>query len=272
MIKTSFQTKYLTVTKTLSTILLVAVFSFFSQSLIGQKEIPKPPYPPQLVNDYAGLLSPGEINALERKLVKYNDSTSTQIAVVIENTLEGDDIVNYCQRLAETWGIGQADEDNGILIYVAFQDRKIRLHTGYGTEGFLPDIMASRIIDRVIVPAFRKGKYYDGLNETTDVIKDLAEGEYTADEMIGGNEPFPAEAVIFMVIFIVILIIIINNSDSGGGYHRGGKYERDRGGGWVIIGGPGGGGWNSGGGGLGGGGFGGFGGGGFGGGGASGGW
>ena len=244
----------------------------FSFVALAQKEVPKPPYPKQLVNDYVGLLSPGEINRLERKLVAYNDSTSTQIAIVIENSLEGDDLVNYCQRLAESWGIGQADNDNGLLIYVAFQDRKIRMHTGYGMEGFLPDIMAKRIIENVIVPAFRKGKYYDGFNQTTDIVSDLANGEYDAGDLERDNGEFPAEAVIFMVIFIIILIIVINNSDSGGGYHRGGRYERDRGGGWVIIGPGGGGGWNSGGGGLGGGGFGGFGGGGFGGGGASGGW
>ena len=250
--------------------LLLGALILMSGFLLSQKEIPKKPYPPQLVNDYVGLLSQTEINSLERKLVAYYDSTSTQIAVVIENTLDGDDIVGYCQRLAEGWGIGQEGKDNGVLIYVAFADRKLRIHTGYGVEGFLTDIMSNRIIDQVLVPAFRKGKYYDGFDKSTNIISDLADGEYTADNM-GGGDGVPAEVILFIIIFIVILIIIINNADSGGGYHRGGKYERDRGGGWVIIG-PGGGGWNSGGGGFGGGGFGGFGGGGFGGGGASGGW
>ncbi len=251
--------------------LLLGALILMSGFLLSQKEIPKKPYPPQLVNDYVGLLSQSEATKLERKLVAYNDSTSTQIAVVIENTLEGDDIVGYCQRLAEGWGIGQEGKDNGVLIYVAFADRKLRIHTGYGVEGFLTDIMSNRIIDQVLVPAFRKGKYYDGFDKSTNIISDLADGEYTADDMAGGGDGIPAEVILFIIIFIVILIIIINNADSGGGYHRGGKYERDRGGGWVIIG-PGGGGWNSGGGGFGGGGFGGFGGGGFGGGGASGGW
>lgn len=250
--------------------LLLGALILMSGFLLSQKEIPKKPYPPQLVNDYVGLLSQTEINSLERKLVAYNDSTSTQIAVIIENSLEGDDVVDYCQRLAEGWGIGQEGKDNGVLIYVAFADRKLRIHTGYGVEGFLTDIMSNRIIDQVLVPAFRKGKYYDGFDKSTNIISDLADGEYTADDM-GGGDGIPAEVILFIIIFIVILIIIINNADSGGGYHRGGKYERDRGGGWVIIG-PGGGGWNSGGGGFGGGGFGGFGGGGFGGGGASGGW
>lgn len=248
---------------------------FVSSFLLAQKAVPKQMNPPRLVSDFAGLLERNEVNGLERKLVKYNDSTSTQIAIVIENSLEGDEIISYCQRLAEGWGIGQAGKDNGILIYVAFQDRKIRIHTGYGTEGFLPDAMANRIIEGVIVPAFRKGKYYDGITRSVDIIKDLATGEYTADEVMSGGEGIPIEAIFFIIIFIIVLIVIIKNSDSGGGYNRGGRYERDRGGGWIIIG-PGGGGWNGGGsiggGGFGGGGFGGFGGGGFGGGGASGGW
>ena len=173
------------VTKVFHTLLVVGVILLFGQSLIGQKQIPPPPNPPKLVNDYAGLLSRAQLNTLERKLVSYNDSTSTQMAIVIETSLEGDDIVDYCQRIGESWGIGQDGKDNGILIYVASQDRKIRIHTGYGVEGFLPDAMANRIIDRIIVPAFRKGKYYNGLNETADVIKKLAGGEYTADKVMG---------------------------------------------------------------------------------------
>lgn len=252
-------------------LILICGLVFSSSFLLSQKETPPASNPPRLVNDFVGLLDKREANALERKLVAYNDSTSTQMAVVIENTLEGDDIVNYCQRLSEDWGIGQAGKDNGILIYVALQDRKLRIHTGYGVEGFLPDIMANRIIEGVLVPAFRKGRYYEGFDKSTTIISDLAKGEYTADEIMSQGDGIPPEAIFFIIIFIIVLIIIIKNSDSGGGYHRGGRYERDRGGGWVIIG-PGGGGWNGGGGGLGGGGFGGFGGGGFGGGGASGGW
>ena len=253
-------------------ILSVVSFLLASVLLLAQKPIPEQFNPPRLVSDYIGLLDKGEAAALEKKLLAYNDSTSTQIAIVIENSLDGEDIVGYCQRLSEGWGIGQADKDNGILIYVAFQDRKLRIHTGYGVEGFLPDIMANRIIEGVIVPAFRKGDYYGGFNRTADIIFDLATGKYTADDL-ESSDGFPMEALIFIIIFIIVLIIIIKNADSGGGYHRGGRYERDRGG-WVIIG-PGSGGWNGGGGGGwsgGGGGFGGFGGGGFGGGGASGGW
>ena len=238
--------------------------------LAFSKEPPPAPNPPRLVNDYVGVLSSSQIDALERKLVAYDDSSSTQIAIVIENSIEGDDIFEYSFRLAEKWGIGRQGKNNGVLIFIALQDRKLRIQTGYGAEGFLPDVMARRIIDQVIAPNFRNQDYYNGLNNATDIIMKLGSGEYTNDDVY--RDDFPWEVLIFLIIFIIIIIII--SKGGGGGYHRGGRYDSG-GGGWIIIG-PGsgrGGGWSGGGGGgFGGGGFGGFGGGGFGGGGAGGGW
>ncbi|MEZ4934766.1 MAG: TPM domain-containing protein [Saprospiraceae bacterium] len=236
--------------------------------LAFSKEPPPAPNPPQLVNDFSGILSSSQVAALERKLVAYDDSTSTQIAIVIENSIEGDDMFEYSFRLAEKWGIGRQGKNNGVLVYIAFKDRKLRIQTGYGAEGFLPDAMARRIIDQVIAPSFRKQDYYNGLNEATDIIMKLGSGEYQNDDVY--RDDFPFEVLIFIIIFIIIVIII--SKGGGGGYYGGGRYNSDRGG-WIIIG-PGGGGrghWD-GGGGFGGGGFGGFGGGGFGGGGAGGGW
>ncbi len=243
-------------------LLLLLPFQVFS------KEPPPAPNPPRLVNDFVGLLSSNQVAAMERKLVAYDDSTSTQIAVVIENSVEGGDMFEYSHRLAEKWGIGRQGKNNGVLLYIAFQDRKLRIQTGYGAEGFLPDAMARRIIDQVIAPSFRSQDYYGGLNKATDIIMKLGSGEYTNDQVY--RDDFPWEVLLFIIIFIVIVIII--SKGGGGGYYRGGRYDSG-GGGWIIIG-PGGGGRGSwdGGGGFGGGGFGGFGGGGFGGGGAGGGW
>ncbi|MAT55964.1 MAG: methanol dehydrogenase [Saprospirales bacterium] len=270
----------------LSKYLLLPAFLLMAAVALA-KEPPDPPQPPRLVNDYTNILSQNEVNALERKLVAYDDSTSTQIAIVIEPSLEGDDIFDYSFRLAEKWGIGRAGKDNGILIYIALQDRKLYIQTGYGAEGFLPDAMAKRIIDQVIVPNFRQQRYYEGLNRATDIIMKLGSGEYTNDDLAEGDD-FPIAALVVVILFILI-IIAISAAAGGGGYYKGGRY--DSGGGWMIFG-PGGwddddddddrprkrrrrgggwGGWDSGGG-FGGGGFGGFGGGGFGGGGAGGSW
>lgn len=252
--------------------LLFAVLCLFFTLNIEAKDIP--PKSNTLVTDYVRILSPADRAALERKLVAYDDSTSTQIAVVIDRSLEGEEIFDYSFRLAEAWGIGQKEKDNGILIYIAIEDRKLYIHTGYGAEGFLPDAMANRIIERVIKPAFRQEQYYQGLDKATDIIMQLGTGEYYNDDM-GSESSFPPLAIIIILIVIVIIISsLFNDKGDGGGYYRGGRYDsgRGRGGGWIYI--PGGGGWTSGGGGGlgGGGGFGGFGGGGFGGGGAGGSW
>ena len=234
------------------------------------KEVPPPPDPPRLVNDFTGLLSSGEVAALERKLVAYDDSTSTQVAIVIENSIEGDDMFDYTFRLAQSWGIGRQGKNNGILIFIAMGDRKVHIQTGYGAEGFLPDALAKRIIDQVIVPNFRQQSYYQGLDRATDIIIKLGSGEYTNEDLGEGEIPFVV-ILVFIILFIVIIILISKGGGGGGGYHRGGRY--DGGGGWIIFGPGSGGGWSGGGGGgFGGGDFGGFGGGGFGGGGAGGSW
>lgn len=246
-------------------------------SALEAKEPPRRPVPPRLVNDFAGMLSAAEAAALEAKLVAYNDSTSTQIAIVIEPTIEGEDIFDYSLRLASAWGVGQKGKDNGILLFIAAQDRQLYIQTGYGAEGFLPDALAKRIIENVIKPAFRQGQYYAGLNEAVTVIMKLGAGEYSAEQVGGKSTGMPWGTIIFFIFLFIIMSSIFNKTnrrnddDEDGGYGRGGRYDMNPrpGGGWVIF--PGGGGGGSGWGG-GGGGFGGFGGGGFGGGGAGGSW
>lgn len=240
---------------------------FFAEA----KQVPPPPNPPRLVNDFVGILSASEVQALEQKLTAYDDSTSTQIAIVIEQTLDGDDIFDYSIRLAREWKIGREGKDNGVLIYVAIGDRKLWIQTGYGAEGFLPDSRAKRIIENIITPNFRQQNYYRGLDEATSTIIQLGNGEYVNEDAgKEGSLPFPV-ILIFLILFIVI-IVIIGKGGGGGGYQRSGRYDSG-GGGWIIFGpGGGGGGGGSGWGGGGGGGFGGFGGGDFGGGGAGGSW
>lgn len=249
-----------------------------------------------LVNDYANLLSREEVVSLGKKLSDYAKQSSTQIVVVIEPSLEGEDAFDYSNRLARAWGIGGKENDNGILIYVARDDRKVRIQTGYGAEGFLPDALSKRIIDQIIVPAFKQGQYYQGLDQATSAIMKLGAGEYTNEQPSGNNGGAGAALgfVFLVVIFLLVFMYLVSrrnqnnrrnnkDDDDDGGYYRGGKYDMDdrhRGGGWIFLPGPGwgGGGGNSqrnsddGWGGFGGGDFGGFGGGDFGGGGAGGDW
>ena len=242
------------------------------------QNIPPRPNPPRLVNDLAGLMQGGEADQLERKLVAYNDSSSSQIAVVTVPNLDGDDIADYAQKLYESWGIGRKGKNNGILILVAQQEHTARIQTGYGLEGAVPDALAKRIISNTLVPAFRQNQYYAGLDRATDQLIALAKGEYQADpadarpqgRRDGSGSGFP-----FWIIIMVMVIIFTMLRNRGGG-GRGGRGNRGFGGGFIppiIFGGGGFGGGGGGGfGGGGGGGFGGFGGGSSGGGGASGSW
>lgn len=245
---------------------------------VQAQQVPAPPSPPRLVNDLAQVLQPQEAAALEQKLVSYNDSTTSQIAVVTVPTLGGSEIADYAQKLYESWGIGSKNNNNGILVLVAIQERQARIQTGYGLEGAVPDALAKRIISNTLVPAFRQNQYYAGLDRATDQLIALAKGEYKADpaqtqRTRGRRDRTGSGAGFWIIIGVLVLVFLLRSRGGGGG--RGGRgglgggfmppiIFGDFSGGRGVFGGGGGGG--------GGGGFGGFGGGSSGGGGASGSW
>lgn len=226
-----------------------------------------PERPNRLVNDYTQTLSAGEVDALEQKLVAFDDSTSTQVAVVLIKDLEGYEVADYTQRLAEKWGIGGEKKNNGIIVLVSIGDRKVSIQTGYGMEGALPDAIARRIIETSIKPNFKSGNYYRGLDEATNNIIAYTKGEYKNDTP--NKVKSSAYSVIFIMFFVFLFIIIISRINGGKGHVIGGGASSALP--WLLMGGGFGGGGHSDSGG-GGGGFGGFGGGSFGGGGASGDW
>ena len=236
-----------------------------------------PPKPNTLVTDFTNTLSDAEQQQLEHKLVAFDDSTSTQIAVVIMKSVGSYDINDYAQRLGRAWGIGQKGKNNGVVLLVALGDRKVSIQTGYGVEAVLPDIVTHEIIQSDIRPNFKAGNYYAGLDAGTNDIIKYVKGEYKSPKKQQQVKNVGGSAAILVIIIVVILIIIFRNR--GGGGHiidsRGGASPF-----WWFLGGAmlgrGSGGWGgfSGGdsGGDSGGGFGGFGGGDFGGGGSSGSW
>ncbi|THU34273.1 TPM domain-containing protein [Niastella caeni] len=258
-------------------LLFVPVLLFVS-FITSAQNIPARPNPPKLVNDFAGVLSPGDEQQLESLLTAYDDSTSNQIAIVLVNTLNDYPIEEYALKILRDWGVGNKKTNNGIVILAAIEDRKIRIEVGYGLEGAIPDITANHIIQNDIVPNFRSGDYFEGLSKAAGSIIKAAAGEYKAPagyrKKKGGGSAIPFGAIVF----IIILIALFGGRNRGGG----GGFMSRRGSGWIgpfILGnmigrGSSGGDWGGGGGGWsgGGGGFGGFGGGSGGGGGASGSW
>jgi uncharacterized protein len=202
--------------------LSVILFLFFIGNITAQGDFPAVPSPPRLVNDFTNTLSSSEVASLESKLVAYNDSTSTQVTIVMIRSIGPYDINDYTFQLGEKWGIGQAKLDNGVLILAAMDDRKVFIATGYGMEGVLPDILAKRIVDQLIVPNFKMGAYYAGLDKATDMIFKLASGEYEAEKMTSTGEH--GGAILFLLFFIfifVILPLIKNKKDNDN--HMGGK-------------------------------------------------
>ncbi len=201
-------------------VLLSAVL--LSLPLVAQ-DFPEKPVPPRLVNDFAGFLKNSEINSLEQKLVTFSDSTSTQIAIVIVKDLKGYDKADYAQQLAEKWGIGQKGLNNGVLILVkpkTFDSKgEVFIAQGYGLEGVIPDITCGEIVDNDILPAFRQGDYYVGLDKATTTLMSFARGEYTADHYGKKIKKDVGQAAPF-AIFIIILIIAMIFRNSGKSNHK----------------------------------------------------
>lgn len=252
--------------------LFVILYSLFPISVSAQDfHLPEQANPPHLVNDFANMLSPDEVSALEQKLLAYSDSTSTQIAIVTINSLEGGDIAQYSTELHHKWGIGQKGKDNGVLILIAKQEHKVFISTGRGVEANLPDIIALRIVEHTIRPQFKAGRYYAGINAATDEIIARLSGQFVNDKPDTDNpEVSPesrAKVIAFIIFFIILVIIAIIRRGGGGGQTLGGSSGL-----WFLTGLLGGMGSSGGDGGGGGGGFGGFGGGDSGGGGAGGSW
>jgi len=230
-----------------------------------------PATPKQLVTDYTNTLSAAEVNALEQKLLAFEDTTSTQIAVVLMNSTGDYDIADYGDRLAQQWAIGDAKYNNGILLLAAIGDRAVTIRTGYGIEGAVPDVIAYRIIENEIKPSFRNGNYFEGLDKATSALIAHTKGEYKANPKQQAKGKGGGVGSLVVIIIVIVVIVLVSK---GGGNNKGGKVVGGRGSSdlfWWILMNAGGSGRDSG-----GGGFGGFGGGssggGFGGGGASGRW
>lgn len=237
------------------------------------KGIPDQQSPPRLVNNFStqfpDFLSPSEEEALENKLVAFNNETSNQITIVIIDDLQGWRAIDFATELGEKWAVGTAEHDNGVVILVkptgGEGQRDIAIAVG---EGLQPKINATRNVhvkDDIIVPLFQEGKFYQALDEGTNALMAMAKDAY--DDKAAAKKPYriPWKLIMFLLFALIILIRIVKKGGGGGGYTmgRGGFYGG--GGGWSR---GGGGSWGGGG----GGGFGGFGGGSFGGGGVSGKW
>lgn len=254
---------------------IFSVFLVFGLFIKAQL-VPEKPAVLYPVYDKANLLSESEKDALNQKLIKFSDSTSTEIEVIILPTTNGEDVNYLATMYGEKWGIGQKGVDNGVVFLIATEDHTMSIQQGRAVEQYLTASVAGQILDYLVTPSFKKGEWYNGIDQGTSAIMEAVQGKFKPivkkQNKDGG---ISIGSLVLIVIVIIILLSIINKNNGGNNddddYTLSRKGSRRYGGGFFPFPGSfGGGGF---GGGSSGGGFGGFGGGGsFGGGGASGGW
>lgn len=256
------------------TFILVCCYGFLS----AQYTIPEKPAVLYPVYDEANLLTQQEKDKLNNKLIKFADSTSTEIAIIIIPSTKGEDVNYLATMFGEKWGIGQKEVDNGVVFLIAKDDRTMSIQQGRAVEQYLTASVAGQILDYIVTPNFRQGKWYKGINAGTNAIMEAVQGKFKPiANKKSGDISVTKLLVIAFVIFIIIVIFFGNrgDGDDDGDITISRRGRRNYPGGFFPFPFPGsfGGGGFGGGSSRGGGGFGGFGGGGsFGGGGASGGW
>ena len=205
-------------------ILLVSLSSTLAVS--AQFNIPEIPKEQTSIYDYINLLSENQKNSLEQKLIRYSDTTSTQIVIVIISTTKGENIGLLAPKWAHDWGIGQAKEDNGVFILLAKYDSDIWISPGYGVEHKLTAGIVGEVIRNIIIPEFKQDDYYQGLNKGSDAIFQILNGEYQGSRKSNSDE-FPVVIIIFLIIMFIFFLIAISKNRRGGG--RGGKKSRSSG-------------------------------------------
>jgi uncharacterized protein len=220
-----------------------------------------PPPPAQYFNDYAGVISPATAAQLNQRLEQFERDASSQIVVAIFTKMQSDSAIeDYTVRVAQSWKVGQKDKNNGAVLFVFTQDRKMYLQVGYGLEGAIPDALCKRIIADEITPHFKAGDFNAGLTAGVNAILAAAKGEYqgtgrTAAEGRDGstaeNGPYAdlVPILIFMFVFLAFTLfgvfgrrggfVYTGVGRNGGGWSSGGFSSGGGGGGGGFSGGGG---------------------------------
>ena len=192
------------------------VFLFFHCGVIfAQFTIPEKPSFQTSVYDYAKVLSAEEKTQLEEKLIRYSDSTTTQIVVITVESLKGEDVSQLATKWGQTWGIGgTAKDDNGVVILVAKAERKIAINPGYGLEDRLTAGIGGEIIRNIIIPEFKAGSYFNGLDKGADAIFDVFKGKYKGERKQTKGKDFP---ILPIIIIVIIILVLLSRNKKGGG-------------------------------------------------------
>lgn len=208
--------------RVLQTILTVLLGCVLEMSSIWAQNIPK--FTGERVLDVAGLLRPETKAYLNDILKAHEDSTSNQVMVLVVKSLDGYDIETYATKALRTYQLGQKDKNNGVLILISVDDRAVRIETGYGLEGALPDALCGRIIENEMVPSFREGNYDGGVIMGVHAVLQAIAGEYKANPK-GTSLPLSPWVIALALIVVGYLLSFLSDKAMG---------KTTRGGGWWL--------------------------------------
>ncbi len=168
-----------------------------------------PPAPPNHFNDYAGVVPPATAQQLDAELTQFERDTSNQIVVAVYPTMQSDSSIDdYAVRLFQAWHIGQQHRNNGVLLLVFTQSHRMRIQTGYGLEGALPDALCARIMDNEMAPHFHTGDYASGLTAGIHAIMAATKGEYKGTGRVANESRSSSNGGIVPLIFIAVIILL----------------------------------------------------------------
>lgn len=165
-----------------------------------------PPKSSQYVNDFAGILDPAAVSELTQAIVRVEQKTSAEIAVVTVPSLDGRSVEDYAEELFQSWGIGKKDKDNGVLVLVAPNERKIRIEVGYGLEPILPDGLAGQIIREEFIPAFKQNAYKEGILSGTARVLEIIEKNEPAVASQSGEAPMDTKSKFMFIAFLSLFV------------------------------------------------------------------
>lgn len=206
------------------------IFSYILLALLlplSVMAIPNKPSKAVLVNDFAHVFSAGQSRALEQKLVAFDSQTSTQIAIVTLNDLEGMASIDMATRLMETWGVG-GKEDNGIVILfkpkTASSNGQVAITTGYGVEHLVTDALAKQIVEFDMIPLFKQGDVYGGVDKAATTLMGLTSGEFTGTEYLSRQKKGRSgSGGIFFILFFLLPLLMSRNKRRHGQFSSSGS-------------------------------------------------
>ena len=190
---------------------LVACALLLGARAVARAEEPLPPSPKAHFNDYAGVVPAADAQRLDAKLADFERETSTQIVVAVFPKLPSPSLEDFTVRTAQAWGVGGKKYDNGAVLFVFVNDRKMKIETGYGLEGALPDQLAGRILDEQVRPRFRAGDWTGGLEAGIDGMIAATRGEYKA----APAKPAARSSGISILVLVVFVLIFVWLSSRG---------------------------------------------------------